>query len=96
MDTLVNLDSEIALRIIRAQEMIIGPLAWDEAQKVSGFHLDQNKKEASFDGDAKEVLSRLVVQYEHLFGRVSDEVCKDAVRDILAEMPDSDVPDILK
>jgi hypothetical protein len=95
MDTL-TFDSQIALRIIRAQEMIIGPLAWDEARKVSGFHLDQNKKEISFDGDAKEILNRLVTQYEHLFGRASDEVCKEAVQDLLSEMPLSDVPESLK
>ena len=96
MDTL-TFDSQIALRIIKAQEMIIGPLAWDEARKVSGFHInDQKKGEVSFDGDAKEILNKLVVQYEHLFGRASDEVCREAVQDIVAEMPPAEVPDILK
>jgi hypothetical protein len=42
MDTL-NLDLQIALRIIKAQEMIVGPLAWDEARKVSGFHIVDQK-----------------------------------------------------
>ncbi len=96
MDTVLNLDSQIALRIIRAQEMIIGPLAWDEARKVSGFHLADDRKEAAFDGDAKEVLNRLVVQYEHLFGRASDEVCREAAQDILSQLPATDVPESLR
>jgi translation initiation factor 2 alpha subunit (eIF-2alpha) len=96
MDTL-NFDLQIALRIIKAQEMIIGPLAWDEAKKVSGFLvIDQKKEEVSFNGDAKEILNKLVVQYEHLFGRASDEVCKEAVQDLIAEMKPDEVPESLK
>lgn len=96
MDTL-NYDLQIALRIIKAQEMIIGPLAWSEAKEVSGFHIiNQGKEEVAFDGDAKEVLNRLVVQYEHLFGRASHEVCREAVQDIVAEMPPEEVPSSLK
>ncbi len=96
MDTLAQFP-QIALRIIKAQEMIIGPLAWDEARKVAGFHVaDQSKGEVSFDGDAKEVLNRLVVQYEHLFGRASDEVCKEAVQDIVAEMSAEEIPESLR
>ena len=96
MDTLIQFP-QIALRIIKAQEMIIGPLAWDEARKVSGFKVeDQGKEKVSFDGDAKEILNRLVVQYENLFGRASDEVCREAVQDLVAELPQSEVPDSLK
>lgn len=96
MDTL-NYDLQIALRIIKAQEMIIGPLAWSEAREVSGLRvIDQKREEVSFDGDAKDILNRLVVQYEHLFGRASHEVCREAVQDIVAEMPPEEVPSSLK
>ncbi len=88
---------QIALRIIKAQELIIGPLAWEEAKGVAGFHImNQVKEEVSFDGDAREVLNRLVTQYEHLFGRASHEVCREAVHDIVAKMPEADVPSSLK
>jgi hypothetical protein len=96
MDTL-NYDLQIALRIIKAQEDIIGPLAWDEAREVSGLRvLDQKKEEVSLDGNAKEILNRLVTQYEHLFGRASHEVCREAVQDLIAEMNPNEVPESLK
>jgi hypothetical protein len=97
MDTTLDLDFKIAVRIIKAQEEIIGPLAWDEAREVTGLNVvDQNKAEVSFNGDAKDILNRLVTQYEHLFGRVSHEVCKEAVQDIVAGMNPSEVPESLK
>lgn len=96
MDNIIQFP-QIAIRIIRAQAMVIGPLAWDAAKKVPGFHIiDQNKGDVSFDGDAKEVLNRLVAQYEQLFGKLSDEVCKEAVQDIISKMPADEIPESLK
>ncbi len=84
---------QISIRIIKEQELIIGPVAWEEAKKVPGFHIvDQKKGEVTFDGDAKEVLNRLVAQYARLFGKASNEVCKEAIQDLLADMPKTDVP----
>ena len=88
---------KISIRIIKEQELIIGPVAWEEARKVSGFHIvDQKKEEVTFDGDAKEVLNRLVAQYARLFGKASNEVCKEAVQDLIADMPKADVPSSLQ
>ena len=95
--TTTSIFSQISLRIIKEQELIIGPVAWSEASKVQGFRvIDQKKGEISFDGDAKDVLNRLVAQYEKLFGKLSHEVCREAVQDLIAELPDSDVPSSLK
>lgn len=89
--------NQISLRIIREQELIIGPVAWDEAKKVSGFHIiDADGEKVTFDGDPKDVLDRLVAQYSRLFGQVSKEVCKEAVQDLLAELPQNDIPANLK
>ncbi len=96
MDTAIQF-SQMALKIIQAQAIVIGPLAWSEAGKVSGFHIiDQQKGELSFEGDAKEILNKLVLQYEKLFGKLSDEVCREAVADIVSQMPQEEVPSILK
>ena len=93
----LSIFDQISIRIIKEQELVIGPVAWEEAKKVSGFHVvDQDKGEVTFDGDPKEVLSRLVAQYSRLFGQVSKEVCKEAVQDLIAELPQTDVPDSLK
>ena len=88
---------QISVRIIKEQELIIGPVAWDEAKKVPGFHVqNQQKGEVSLDGDGKEVLNKLVGQYARLFGQASTEACKDAVQDLIVELPKDQVPDSLK
>jgi hypothetical protein len=88
---------QISVRIIKEQELIIGPVAWEEAKKVPGLHIvDQKKGEVSFDSDAKEVLNKLVAQYTRLFGQASTEACKDAVQDLLVELPQDQVPASLK
>ena len=92
MDTIL----QIPIRIIKEQELVIGPLAWDEAKKVSGLTIDQSHTSVSFSGDAKDILNRLVAQYERLFGRASHEVCREAVRDLIAGMPPEEIPSSLK
>lgn len=93
----LNIFDQISLRIIKEQELIIGPIAWEEARKVAGFHIsEENGITITFDGDPKEVLNRLVAQYSRLFGRVSKEVCRGAVQDLLIELPQNDVPESLQ
>lgn len=89
---------QIVTRIIKEQELVIGPLAWDEARKVQGIQvLDQKKGEVDLqNGDPKAVIDRLVAQYERLFGKASHEVCKEAVHDLLAQMQPEEVPSSLK
>jgi hypothetical protein len=88
----------IASKIIREQERIIGPLAWTEAGKVQGLSIvDTTKGEVAIgNGNPKEVVDRLVNRYEQLFGRASHEVCKDAARGIIAELPPAEVPSSLQ
>mgnify|MGYP001618216591 CR=1 FL=1 len=87
---------QIPIRIIKEQELIIGPLAWDEAKKVSGLSINQSHNLVSFNGDSKDIINRLVAQYEHLFGQASHEVCKEAVQDLIAELPAEEIPSSLK
>jgi len=89
--------SQIAFKIIKEQELIIGPLAWDEARKVSGLGVVNSQSgEISISGDAKEVLNKLVAQYERLFGRASREVCHDAVSSLIVDLPAAEVPASLR
>ena len=92
MDTIL----QIPIRIIKEQELVIGPLAWDEAKKVSGLTVDKDKGSASFSGDAKDIINRLVAQYERLFGKASHAVCYDAVQDIVEKMPPEEIPSSLR
>ena len=90
--------SKIAIRIIKDQESVIGPLAWDEARKVQGIHIiDQKKGQIHLqNGDVRAIVDKLVAQYEKLFGKASREVCKDAVQDLIAELPPEEVPSSLR
>ena len=86
----------MAIRIIQEQELIIGPIAWDEAKKVQGMTVLYEKREVTLQQDESGVVDRLVAQYERLFGRASREVCKEAVRDIIGDVPQDKVPAALK
>jgi hypothetical protein len=66
-----------------------------KAIKVAGLQIN-SQGEVSLVGDAKNVLSHLVEQYEHFFGRASIEVCKDALRQVNPHLPSEDLPEILK
>ena len=89
---------QMAYQIIKEQELIIGPLAWDEARKVTGLQIiDQQKGEVNLqNGDPKNVINNLVSQYERIFGKASHAVCHDAVQDLLAQMSPEEVPSSLK
>ncbi len=87
---------QIASRIVKEQELVIGPLAWSEAGKVQGLHVDLQGGTVSIsNGDPRAVVDSLVAQYERLFGRASREVCKEAAASIISTMPRVDVPSSL-
>lgn len=82
-------------RIIKEQEAIIGPIALDQAKKVSGLEV-KTEDDIKVVGNKKEVLGNLVNQYSKLFGKASIEVCKEAFSALADKIPQNDVPDILK
>jgi len=88
---------QIAIKIIKEQALVIGPLAWSEARKVQGIAVDAQKGEVVIsNGDPKAAVDRLVAQYERLFGRASHEVCRDAVVSLIAAMPPAEIPSSLR
>lgn len=94
MDTL----SQITERIIKEQELVIGPLAWSEAKKVLGLTVvetDGGHVRLS-SGDPKSIVDNLIARYERLFGRAAQEVCRDATRALVANMQPSEVPQSLR
>ena len=84
----------MAQRIIREQALIIGPLAYTEAKKISGIEIrtDGEVQIASSAQEPSIVINDLIGQYEHLFGRASIEVCKDVVQDLLTDLPKDKIP----
>lgn len=81
--------------IIKEQKQIIGPVAIDQAKKVSGLKLE-NSDDVVIEGNKKEVLTSLVNQYSKLFGQASIEVCKEAFEPFSDKIEAADIPDILK
>lgn len=87
---------QIATKIIREQELIIGPIAWQEAEQVQGLTFDDHTAVHIADSqDPKTVVNQLVGRYERLFGRASREACKEAVAALVADLAPSDVPSAL-
>ena len=94
--TSTTIFQQISVRIIKEQELVIGPVAWEEAKKVEGLSVNQQTGEVVITGDPKDILNRLVAQYSRLFGQVSREVCKEAVQDLVVELPADEVPSSLQ
>jgi len=85
---------QIATRIIKEQELIIGPLAWIEAKKVQGLQIVDQKTGNILlqNGDQKLIIDKLVGQYERLFGKASHEVCKEAASPLLTSLSPAEIP----
>lgn len=92
----MSIFEEITIKIIKEQELIIGPIAWQEAQKVPSLRIDKNHNSIKINGDKKKAIDNLVKQYGRLFGRASEEVCKEAAKTLLGKVPQTDIPPSLK
>ena len=89
----MNIFAQIAMNIIKEQELIVGPLAWGEASKVSGLKIDYKAGSVEVEGsDPKQVIDKLVNQYKRLFGLASVEVCKEAARNFLSNLSPNEIP----
>ena len=77
----------------------MGSLAWEQAERVRGLHvIDTKTGEVSIDAgaDKRAVINDLVKEYEVLFGRAAQEVCKEAAVTLLADLQLSEVPESLR
>lgn len=92
----MDIFAQIVEKIVREQEKIIGPIALEQARKVQGLSVDMQKNEVKFVGNQKEIIESLIEQYKHLFGQASVEVCKDAARSFITQMPKDQIPSQLQ
>ena len=89
--------AQIAQKIIEQQETVIGPVAIEQAQLVSGLKLDWGKKHTvTVTGDEPAVIDRLIDKYKELFGQLSVEVSKEAAASITSHMKPNELPQSLK
>lgn len=74
------------------QKQIIGPLAMDMARRVGAIKIIDGNVEII--GDPKDVLHKLVKEYEVLFGALSVKVSKDSIKEMNFEP--NELPEILR
>jgi hypothetical protein len=91
----VSIYKQLVTQIIKYQDTIIGPLAIEQANEVSGLSITPDLSTITITGDAKLILTQLVEKYQILFGQASVEACKDAVKELLHTMPKQDIPELL-
>jgi hypothetical protein len=91
----MDIYAQIAEKIIKEQQTIIGPIAVEQAGKVPGLKVSLMNDQVVIEGNKKDVLENLVKQYEKLFGLTSVEVCRDAVKGIISQAPQDQVPKML-
>ena len=88
--------AQIVEKIIKAQEAIIGPVAVEQAKRVTQLTIDWDKHEISIAGDESDAIDSLVAVYQELFGQISREVSKEAAAPLISKVPADDMPEALK
>ena len=87
---------QIAVKIISGQEAIIGPVAVEQAQRVSNLKVDWSKKEVEVGGNKVKVIEDLINKYKELFGQISVEVSKQAAAGLMSQLPANTLQEVLK
>lgn len=87
--------SQIAERIIKQQETIIGPVAIEQAGHVHNLKVDWSKHHVTISGDGSRVIDDLVEKYKELFGKISVEVCREAAGPLISKLPAGQLPKTL-
>lgn len=84
---------QITVKIIKEQEQIIGPLAWEQVKNIPGLKIvDRKGGDVALEGDEKQIIDQLVARYDRLFGRASHEISREAVSAILADLSPDQIP----
>lgn len=88
---------ELAMAIVKGQEEIIGPVAWQQASSVTGLQVEGSSTITFVSGvDRKQVVEELVLKFRDFFGQAAIEVCKEAVAKISQNMSNDELPASLR
>jgi hypothetical protein len=87
-----NIYTEICTQIIKDQEKIIGTLAIEQANKVTGLIVDPITYHCTVSGDGSLVIDKLIEQYRNFFGHAAVEVCKEAASRFIGKLPAEKLP----
>lgn len=93
----MDIYTQSVAEIIKEQQSVIGPLAFDQAKKVHGLSFSpETPLKLTITGDGKIVLGDLVKQYSQIFGQASVEVCKEALKHLRTPPSRDELPEILR
>jgi hypothetical protein len=84
------------VKIIKSQEVIIGPVAIEQAKRVPHLKVNWQEEEITIEGDEAGTVNALVEVYKELFGQISVEVSKEAASPLLGKLPTDKLPQALK
>lgn len=93
---LTALFDQIAEKIIEQQEAIIGPIAVEQAKLVKELSIDWPQHDVDISGNPQDAVNHLVEQYKELFGQIAVETCREAVANLLNQVPLDQQPSSLK
>jgi hypothetical protein len=88
--------AQIAANIIKSQEVIIGPVAIEQAKRIPHIQVDWDAQQVTITGDEAQALNALVNAYKELFGQISVEVSKEAAASLAGKLPANQLPEALK
>jgi hypothetical protein len=91
-----NIYTEICSQIIKEQEKIIGALAIEQANQVTGLTVDPATYHCTVSGDGSVVIDDLIEQYRDFFGHAAVEVCKEAASRFISKLPAEELPSSLR
>jgi hypothetical protein len=93
---MADIYAQIVESIIRHQEVIIGPVAIEQASQVPGLQIDWPKRQITINSDPIQVIDSLVQAYKDLFGQISVEVSKEAAASLIGQLHPDKLPQTLK
>jgi ribosomal protein L23 len=83
----------ISSSIIKEQVNLIGPIATEVASKVSNLSINNTTFEVHIQAANKaDIVDALIARFEAVFGDVSVEVSRDAVKSMIKDIPVDAVP----
>lgn len=87
---------QMVVKIIKSQEIIIGPVAIEQARRVPHLTVNWQEEEIIIEGDEADTVDALVEVYKELFGQISVEVSKEAAASLMGKLPADKLPEALK
>jgi hypothetical protein len=92
----MDIYEQISAKIIQSQEGIIGPVAIERATLVDGMTLDWGNHAVTITGNKVKAVEDLIDQYKALFGEISVQVSREAVKGLMLQLPADKIPVHLK